>query len=71
MGQVAIIGVDQAEAPADVQAFAAKLGLTYALPLDADADVSRRYAVRSLPTTFFIDRAGTIRQIQIGAVTEA
>ena len=70
-GQVAIVGVDQAEAPADVQAFAAKLGLTYALPLDTDAGVSRLYAVRSLPTTFFIDRAGTIRQIQIGAVTEA
>ena len=70
-GQVAIIGVDQAEAPADVKAFAAKLGLTYPLPLDTNADASRRYAVRSLPTTFFIDRTGTIRQIQVGALTEA
>jgi cytochrome c biogenesis protein CcmG, thiol:disulfide interchange protein DsbE len=70
-GQVAIIGVDQAEAPADVQAFASKLGLTYPLPLDTNGDASRRYAVRSLPTTFFIDRAGTIRQIQVGALTEA
>lgn len=70
-GQVAIVGVDQAEAPADVQAFAEKLGITYPIPLDKNADASRLYAVRSLPTTFFIDRSGTIRQIQIGAVTEA
>ena len=36
-----------------------------------EGDVSRRFAVRSLPTTFFIDRDGVIRRIQIGPVTEA
>ena len=70
-GQVAIVGVNQAEAPAEVGAFAEKLGLTFAIPLDQDAEVSRLYRVRSLPTTFFIDRSGVIRQIQIGPVTEA
>ena len=70
-GQVAIVGVDQAEPAVGVQAFAAQLGLTYALPLDEQATVSRLYHVRSLPTTFFIDRSGVIRQIQIGPVTEA
>jgi peroxiredoxin len=54
-----------------VQAFAEKLGLTFAIPLDQDAEVSRLYRVRSLPTTFFIDRSGVIRQTQIGPVTEA
>ena len=29
------------------------------------------YAVRSLPTTFFIDRSGVIRDMQIGPLTEA
>ena len=70
-GQVAIVGVNQAEAPAEVGAFAEKLGLTFAIPLDQDAEVSRLYRVRSLPTTFFIDRSGVIRQMQIGPVTEA
>ena len=70
-GQVAIVGVNQAETPAEVRAFAEKLGLTFAIPLDQDAEVSRLYRVRSLPTTFFIDRSGVIRQMQIGPVTEA
>jgi cytochrome c biogenesis protein CcmG/thiol:disulfide interchange protein DsbE len=69
--QVAFVGIDQAEAPDQVRAFAEKLGITYAIPLDESADASRLYAVRSLPTTFFIDRAGIIRQIQVGPVTEA
>ena len=70
-GQVAIVGVNQAEAPAEVQAFAEKLGLSFTIPLDQSADVSRLFRVRSLPTTFFIDRSGIIRQMQIGPVTEA
>jgi len=70
-GEVAIIGVNQAEAPADVAAFVAGLGLTFPMPLDVDAEASRLYAVRSLPTTLFIDREGVIRQIQVGPVTEA
>lgn len=70
-GQVAIVGINQAENGEQVRAFAGQLGLTFTMPLDERADVSRLYAVRSLPTTFFIDRAGVIRRIQIGAVTEA
>lgn len=70
-GQVAVVGVNQAETPAAVQAFAAQLGLTFAIPLDENAVASQLYYVRSLPTTFFIDRGGVIRQIQVGPVTEA
>ena len=70
-GQVAVVGVNQAEPAAAVKAFAADLGLSFPMPLDANGAASRLYAVRSLPTTFFIDRNGFIRQIQIGQVTEA
>ncbi len=70
-GEVIIAGVNQAEPPASVIAFAGQVGLSFPLPLDVRGDVSRQYAVRSLPTTFFIDRDGIIRRIQIGPVTEA
>lgn len=70
-GQVAIVGLNQGEAGAQVKAFAAENGLTFPIPLDAGMDVSRTYGVRSLPTTFFIDRTGVIRYVQIGALTEA
>jgi DsbE subfamily thiol:disulfide oxidoreductase len=69
--QVAIVGINQAEAPATVAKFAQDVGLTFRVPLDQQGAVSRVYGVRSLPTTFFIDRSGIIRQIQNGPLTEA
>ena len=70
-GQVAIVGVNQAEDPERVRAFVDEMGLTFEMPLDERAGVSQAYRVRSLPTTFFIDRTGVIRKMQIGPVTEA
>jgi peroxiredoxin len=70
-GQVAIIGVNQGEDGTKVRAFASDLGLTFEMPLDERAAISQTYGARSLPTTFFIDRTGVIRRIQIGGVTEA
>ena len=70
-GQVIVVGVNQMEPAANVAAFAGQIGLAFPLPLDAQGDVSRQYAVRSLPTTFFVDREGVIRRIQTGALTEA
>jgi cytochrome c biogenesis protein CcmG, thiol:disulfide interchange protein DsbE len=70
-GQLDIIGVNQAEPADGVTAFAQQFGLTFPIPLDVNAEVSRQFAVRSLPTTFFIDRSGVIRHIQSGPLTEA
>ena len=70
-GQVAIIGVNQAETAGAVAEAAEGIGLTFPIPLDRSGSVSRLYGVRSLPTTFFIDRDGVIRQIQNGPVTDA
>jgi len=70
-GQVAIVGVNQAETAATVAKSAPDLGLTFPIPLDQAGAVSRVYGVRSLPTTFFIDRDGVVRQIQNGPLTEA
>jgi peroxiredoxin len=70
-GEIVIAGVNQAEPADSVAQFADSLGLRFLVPLDRDAQVSRLYGARSLPTTFFVDRDGVIRQIQIGPVTEA
>lgn len=64
--QVLIVGVDQGEAPATVQRYVDQLSLTFAIPLDTEFTVSERYNVRGLPTTFFIDRQGVIRQMWLG-----
>ncbi len=50
----------------DARAFVRDLGLTFPVLLDRDGAVSRRYLLRALPTTFFIDRRGLIRSVVIG-----
>jgi cytochrome c biogenesis protein CcmG/thiol:disulfide interchange protein DsbE len=46
--------------------FVDELGLTFPILFDADGTVSRRYLLRALPTTFFIDRQGVIREVIVG-----
>ncbi len=64
--RVLILGVDQGEAPELVQRYVDEKGLTFAIPLDAEFEVSTLYNVRGLPTTYFIDSQGVIRQIWLG-----
>ena len=47
-------------------AFVRDHGLTFPVPLDRDGSVSVRYALRGLPTTYFIDREGVIRSVIVG-----
>lgn len=63
---VVILGVNQMESADAVQNFAREFGLAFPLARDADGAVSARYQVSALPTTFFIDRQGIIRNVVIG-----
>jgi len=47
-------------------AFVRDHGLTFPVPLDRDGSVSVLYALRGLPTTYFIDREGVIRSVIVG-----
>lgn len=51
---------------ADVEGFVAERKLTFPILLDQDGQVSARYQVRSLPTSFFIDPNGIIQEVVIG-----
>jgi len=51
---------------ADVESFVAQRGLTFPILLDTDGGVAADYQVRSLPTSFFIDPQGVIREVVIG-----
>jgi peroxiredoxin len=65
-GDVVFAGVDQGEEAAVVQEYVDKLGLTFAIPMDAEGSVGLDYNVQGLPTTFFIDRNGVIRSLWMG-----
>lgn len=51
---------------ASALAFAADRQLTFPILFDLDGNVSRKYQVRSMPTSFFIDSNGLIRRVVIG-----
>lgn len=68
---VAVVGVNQGESPETAAAFLQALSLDFPVALDQRTGVSQTYLVHSLPTTFFIDRGGVIRQIFIGPMSDA
>jgi cytochrome c biogenesis protein CcmG/thiol:disulfide interchange protein DsbE len=47
-------------------AFAQANGLSFPILYDSQADVARQYQIQSLPTSFFIDNDGMIRDVVIG-----
>ncbi len=69
-GELAIVAVNNAESPSDVQAFVDELGLTFDILLDPDAAVQRLYLVRGYPTSFLLDADGIIRVQHVGLMTE-
>jgi len=55
---VIFVGVAVSDDEVEAKEFAAGIGVTYAVGLDATGQITRDYRVTSLPTTFIIDRAG-------------
>lgn len=51
---------------AKIKSFAEQYGVTYPIAIDTRGDVGRQYQVYVLPTTFFIDPAGTVRYARFG-----
>ncbi|MCA9933436.1 MAG: TlpA family protein disulfide reductase [Ardenticatenaceae bacterium] len=69
--QVAILGINQGESAATIADFGVSFGLTYPLLYDADNGVNEAYEVFNLPTTIFIDRYGVVREVYVGAISQA
>jgi thiol-disulfide isomerase/thioredoxin len=61
-----VLGVNQMEDASVVASFMRSINLDFAIALDANGAVSRAYRVSALPTTFFIDRDGVIRDVVYG-----
>ncbi len=71
-GDVVVLGVDQGESVGTVSEYVRQnVGVTFPLPLDRSQAVGDLYLVRSLPTTFFIDAQGIIREIRVGGPMES
>jgi peroxiredoxin len=47
----------------DIQQFVEQQGLTYPIALDVQGEVSNAYRIFPIPTSYFVDREGTIRYV--------
>lgn len=69
-GKLAVLGVNRNELPAAIARFTATTPVTFPLITNIGGDIGDRYAVNSLPVTYFIRRDGTIGARHIGALNE-
>jgi thiol-disulfide isomerase/thioredoxin len=66
-----VLEVDLMEPGDKARSFLDSLGLDRLQPvLDTDGSTTRRYGVLSLPSTFFIDKDGVIRHLELTGVSE-
>jgi cytochrome c biogenesis protein CcmG, thiol:disulfide interchange protein DsbE len=68
---LAVVGISvQETTPTDVKAYAERYRLGYTIGFDGSGEVLREYRVFALPTQFFIDVNGAIREVGSGPVEE-
>jgi peroxiredoxin len=65
------VNVTQQDTIVAAQAYAAQFQLTFPLPLDEQGDVFKAYHVPGLPTSFFVDSKGIIRNVIVGQMDQA
>lgn len=68
---LAIVGVLMGDPPEPAREFATDFGATWPTVIDPEGSIRSAYRVAARPQTYFIDRDGILRSIQIGEVVEA
>lgn len=67
---LAFLLVDLQEDPEEVALFLSELDVALPAVIDDTGEITKLYRVRGLPSTFFLDRAGIIQAVQMGALDE-
>jgi thiol-disulfide isomerase/thioredoxin len=65
-----LYSVDLQEDEAAIRGFEREYGLSLYAVMDQDGDATRAYGVRALPSTFLIDKRGTLRLQRLGPLLE-
>jgi cytochrome c biogenesis protein CcmG/thiol:disulfide interchange protein DsbE len=65
-----VVGILMADPPDLARTFIADEGATWATVTDPDGAIKGAYRVAARPQSYFIDRAGILRSIQIGEVRD-
>jgi cytochrome c biogenesis protein CcmG, thiol:disulfide interchange protein DsbE len=64
-----VIAIDAGEPAKDVQEFVERLGLTFPVWLDPDQEALKTFRNPALPSSYLVDREGTVRLAWSGLVT--
>ncbi|MBE7467562.1 MAG: hypothetical protein DPW09_35585 [Anaerolineae bacterium] len=67
---VVVLAINEGEKLENVERFAHDNKISFAVWLDEDRWAGNIYQVRAIPTTYFIDGQGVIRDIQIGSMSQ-
>ena len=67
---VVFLGVAYADVEPNSIAYMQEFGVTFPHAPDLGTDISQDYEITGVPETFFIDKDGVIRHVQIGAVDQ-
>jgi cytochrome c biogenesis protein CcmG/thiol:disulfide interchange protein DsbE len=66
-----IVGVLTDDPVEPARQFAAEFGATWQTVIDPDGSIKRAYRVLARPQSYFVDKDGILRSIQIGYLTDA
>ena len=66
---VTVIGIDIKESNSVVKKVTDSFNITYPILLDSDGMISEAYNIFGVPSSFFIDKEGTIRDVVLGEMT--
>ena len=63
-----VLGVNMTyqDSHAEASSFAGEMGLTFPIAFDRNGEAARLYRMRALPTTYFVDPQGIIREVIVG-----
>jgi thiol-disulfide isomerase/thioredoxin len=68
-GDLAVVAIDQREDPAVVRSYVKRFGVTFAVGIDDGQQLGTDLHLIGLPSSFFIDRSGIIRDAVDGEMT--
>lgn len=66
-----VLAVDIGETSTTVAKFARQFDMSFPVLLDSNMAVSRQYETFSIPSSFFLDRRGVIREARIGTMSQS
>lgn len=65
-GEVIFLGVDYVDTEPDARVYLKKFGITYPNGPDLATRISQYFRTKGVPETYFIDREGVLRYVQVG-----